>query len=134
LEIIPLVREKTGIDFTLGVRLGIDSLEDGIEIAKKLSPLVDYLSISYGAGGGKTISVPVDYPFSSTVYRAEQVKPYVTVPVVAVGEITTGEIARRILSRGIADLIAVGRGLLADAKWAEKALNYRDDDIQPYTG
>jgi len=40
--------------------------------------------------------------------------------------------ARQILSRGIADLIAVGRGMLADAKWAEKALSYRDDEIQPY--
>ena len=134
IEIIPLAREKTGPDFVLGVRLGIDSLEDGIEIAKKLSPLVDYLSISYGAGGSAPISVPPDYPFSPTVYRASQVKPYVTVPVVAVGGIKTGEIARRILFLRIADLIAVGRGMLADARWAEKALNYRDDDIQPYTG
>jgi len=130
-EIISLAREETGPNFTLGIRLGIDTLEDGIEIAKKLSPLVEYLSISHGAGGGAKIPLPPDYPFSPTVYRAEQVKPHVmTVPVVAVGEIKTGEIARRILSRGIADLIAVGRGMLADAKWAEKALNYRDDDIQ----
>jgi len=132
MEIIPLVREKTSADFTLGVRLGIDTLEDGIEIAQKLSPLVDYLSISHGAGGGETIPVPPNYPFSSTVYRAEQVKPHVAVPIVAVGEIKTGAIARQILSRGIADVIAVGRGMLGDAKWAEKALNYRDDEIQPY--
>jgi len=132
MEIIPLVREKTSSDFILGVRLGIDTLEDGIEIAQTLSPLVDYLSISHGAGGGETIPVPPNYPFSSTVYRAEQVKPYVSVPVVAVGEIKTGAIARQILSGGIADVIAVGTGMLGDAKWAEKALNYRDDEIQPY--
>jgi 2,4-dienoyl-CoA reductase-like NADH-dependent reductase (Old Yellow Enzyme family) len=110
----------------------IDTLEDGIKIAQKLSPLVDYLSISHGAGGGETIQVPPNYSFSSTVYRAEKVKPHVTVPVVAVGGIKTGEVARNILSKGIAELIAVGRGMLADAKWAEKALNYRDDEIQPY--
>lgn len=134
IEIIHLVREKTEGDFVLGVRLGIDSLEDGIEIAGDLSRLVDYLSISHGASGSKSIPVPSDYPFSPTVYRAEKVKPHVTVPVVAVGEIKTGEIARRILSSEIADMIAVARGILADARWAEKALNYRDDEIQPYTG
>ncbi|MBM3235349.1 NADH:flavin oxidoreductase [Candidatus Poribacteria bacterium] len=132
LEIIPLAREKTKPDFALGVRLGIDTLEEGREIARKLSLLVDYLSISHGAGGGETIQVPPDYPFSPTVYRAERVKPHVTVPVVAVGGIKTGEMARQILAKGIADLIAVGRGMLADAKWAEKALSYRDDEIQPY--
>ena len=132
LEIIPLIRERT--DFALGIRLGIDSLEDGIEMAKKLHMLVDYLSISNGAGGGAPIPIPDDYPFSPTVYRAEQVKSHVTVPAVAVGQIKTGEIARQILSKGVADLIAVGRGMLGDARWAEKALNYRDNDIQPYTG
>ena len=131
IEIISLVREKTGPDFASGVRLGIDDLENGLDIAKKLAPLSDYLSISNGAEGGKSITLPPDYPFSPTVYRAEKIKPHVGVPVVAVGEIKTGRIARRILSKGIADMIAVGRGLLADAEWAEKALNYRDDDIQP---
>jgi len=130
MEIISLVREKTEPDFSLSIRLGIDAIDDGIEISKRISPLSDYLSISHGSGGGKKISLPPDYPFSPTVYRAEKIKPNVTTPVVAVGEIKTGKIARQILSKGIADMIAVGRGLLADAKWAEKALNYRDDEIQ----
>ena len=131
-EIISLVREKTKSDLALGVRLGIDSLEDGIEFAKKLSPLVDYLSISRGAGDVDAISTPPNYPFSPLVYRAEQVKPYVTVPVVAVGGINTGAIARQILLKGIADLIAVGKGMLDDPRWAEKALSDRDDEIQPF--
>lgn len=130
-EIITLVREKTGLDFAIGVRLGIDSLEEGIEIAQELSLLVNYLSISYGAAGNAAILVPPDYPFSPTVYRAEKVKPHVTVPVVAVGEIKTGSIARRILKKSIADLIAVGRGILIDPRWAEKALNYREEEIKP---
>jgi len=121
-EIAALVRKNTDSRFVLGIRLGIDSLSEGVEIAKKLSPLVDYLSISSGALGNEPIAVPPDYLFSSTVYRAEQIKPHVKVPVVAVGEIKTGDTARRILNQGIADLVAVGTAILNDPGWPQKAL------------
>lgn len=121
-EIAALVRQNTDSRFVLGIRLGVDSLSEGVEIAKKLSPLVDYLSISSGALENEPIAVPPDYPFSSTVYRAEQIKPHVKVPVVAVGEIKTGNTARRILNQGIADLVAVGTAILNDPRWPEKAL------------
>jgi len=121
-EIAALVRKNTDSRFVLGIRLGIDSLSEGVEIAKKLSPLVDYLSISSGALENEPIAVPPDYPFSSTVYRAEQIKPHVKVPVVAVGEIKTGNTARRILNQGIADLVAVGTAILNDPGWPQKAL------------
>jgi len=121
-EIATLVRKNTDSDFVLGIRLGIDSLREGIQIARKLSPQVDYLSISSGAADSASIPVPPGYPFSSTVYRAEQIKPHVKVPVVAVGEIKTGNTARRILNQGIADLVAVGTAILNDPRWPEKAL------------
>lgn len=121
-EIATLARENTDSDFVLGIRLGVDSLREGIQIARKLSPLVDYLSISSGAADSVSIPVPPGYPFSSTVYRAEQIKPHVKVPVVAVGEIKTGNTARRILNEGIADLVAVGTAILMDPRWPEKAL------------
>lgn len=121
-EIATLVRKNTDSRFVLGIRLGIDSLSEGVKIAKKLFPLVDYLSISSGALGNEPIVAPPDYPFSSTVYRAEQIKPHVKVPVVAVGEIRTGNTARRILNQGIADLVAVGTAILDDPRWPEKAL------------
>ncbi len=121
-EIAALVRKNTSSRFALGIRLGVDSLSEGVEIAKKLSPLTDYLSISSGALGNEPIVVPPDYPFSSTVYRAEQIKPRVKVPVVAVGEIKTGNTARMILNKGIADLVAVGTAILDDPRWPERAL------------
>lgn len=121
-EIATLVRQNTDSDFVLGIRLGIDSLPEGIQIAGKLSPQVDYLSISSGAADSASIPVPAGYPFSSTVYRAEQIKPHVKVPVVAVGEIKTGNTAHRILNQGIADLVAVGTAILNDPGWPEKAL------------
>jgi len=121
-EIATLAWENTDSDFVLGIRLGVDSLREGIQIARKLSPLVDYLSISSGAADSASIPVPPGYPFSSTVYRAEQIKPHVKVPVVAVGEIKTGNTARRILNEGIADLVAVGTAILMDPRWPEKAL------------
>ncbi|MFQ6066755.1 MAG: hypothetical protein ACE5K3_05720 [bacterium] len=80
------------------------------------------LSISSGAADSALIPVPPGYPFSSTVYRAEKIKPHVRVPVVAVGEIKTGDTARRILNEGVADLVAVGTAILLDPRWPEKAL------------
>ena len=122
LEIAALARKSSDSSFVLGIRLGVDSLSDGVEIAKKLSPLADYLSISSGALENEPIAVPPDYSFSSTVYRAEKIKPYVEVPVIAVGKIRTGSIARQILRQGIADLVAVGTAMLNDPGWPEKAL------------
>ncbi|MFC2041009.1 tRNA-dihydrouridine synthase [Chloroflexota bacterium] len=63
------------------------------------------------------------------VFLAEGIKKNVTIPVIAVGRINTPEVAEDILSRGQADMVAIGRQLIADPFWPKKALEGRHDEI-----
>lgn len=54
-------------------------------------------------------------------------------PVIAVGPVRWPETAERALADGDADLVALGRPLLADPAWARKAVAGRLQDITPCT-
>ncbi len=62
-------------------------------------------------------------------FLAEGVKKNVTIPVIAVGRINTPQVAEDILSKGQADMVAIGRQLIADPFWPKKVLEERYDDI-----
>ena len=51
------------------------------------------------------------------------------VPVIAVNELDEIERALEVLNEGRADLVAVGRGLIADPDWPTKVREGRFDDI-----
>jgi 2,4-dienoyl-CoA reductase-like NADH-dependent reductase (Old Yellow Enzyme family) len=51
------------------------------------------------------------------------------VPVIGIGGIKTPQQADAALEDDMCDLVAVGRGILADPGWARKAIEGRPDDI-----
>ncbi|MFC1925517.1 NADPH-dependent 2,4-dienoyl-CoA reductase, partial [Chloroflexota bacterium] len=57
------------------------------------------------------------------------VKKSVNIPVMAVGRINTPGIAEGILSKGQADLVAIGRQLICDPDWVNKAVENRAGEI-----
>ena len=61
---------------------------------------------------------------------AEAVKPVVSIPVITVGRMTP-VLGEKALEEGKADLIAIGRGLLADPELPNKAAEGRLEDIRP---
>ncbi len=69
--------------------------------------------------------------WSSTLRLAAIAKTAVSVPVIGVGGIRTPAHAARAVIAGIADLVAVGRGTLADPAWARKALGLDERPIEP---
>jgi 2,4-dienoyl-CoA reductase (NADPH2) len=62
---------------------------------------------------------------------AAGIRDAVEVPVIAVGKIATREVAESILERGQADLVALGRPLIADPDWPLKLRENRDAEIVP---
>lgn len=60
---------------------------------------------------------------------ARAMKKGVSAPVIAVGELDEPSLARRAVSRGWADMAAVGRGILADPEWPRKVLRHRDEEL-----
>ena len=133
------VRAAVGAEAIVSYRLGVAEyfagglpLADGLTAAKALADTgcLDLLSVSNGMGGGHWPSPPPDFPFSQLLWLGAQVKQVVDLPVIAVGGIKTGQEAQAALDRGVADLIAVGRAMLADPDWSAKALARADAEIR----
>jgi pyruvate/2-oxoglutarate dehydrogenase complex dihydrolipoamide dehydrogenase (E3) component len=69
------------------------------------------------------------HPSGALAHLAAAVKKAVKVPVIACGKINDPLMAERFLEEGVADFIAVGRQLLADPEWPNKAKQGRLDEI-----
>ena len=78
----------------------------------------------------------LDLSPSSVAAPADQAAPFRVhgVPVIAVNELDREERAVEALTSGRADLVAVGRGLIADAEWPNKVRDGRFDAIVRCTG
>jgi len=125
LEVVAEVKRSVGDDFPVFYRLGSDdmmaggiTIEDGIALAIKLVEAgIKLIDVSGGLVGSRPDNQPTGY----FVPQAWAIKKAVSVPVSAVGGIKTAELADSIIREGKADLVAIGRALLADPEWAIKA-------------
>ncbi|MEE8352830.1 MAG: FAD-dependent oxidoreductase [Dehalococcoidales bacterium] len=141
LELVTAMRVATGDDFPIFYRLGVwEDIEGGIATADSVKFAVeleragvDLIDVSLGAmtGARLTASPGADQPEGTLVSFAHTVKRSVGVPVLAVGRFRTPEVAERVLESGRADMVAIGRQLIADPYWPEKATNGRAEDIAP---
>ncbi|MHA1785312.1 MAG: oxidoreductase [Candidatus Helarchaeota archaeon] len=140
IEVYREVRSRVGEDFLISVRLnGDDYVEGGleinetIEIAKKMEEEgADIISISCGTHNSpKNPMIPyMSFPRGLNVEFAAKVKKALKkTPVITVGRINTPEMAEEVLQSGKADLIAIGRGLIADPHFALKVKEERQDSI-----
>lgn len=122
-ELLPWMREAVGDDFVIAVRLGgnMPALADGIRLAQLVEQAgVDLLSVSHG--NTAPAKAPDGYEGSDISYLAAQAKQIVSVPVIGVGDVRTKEDAEYLLAGAKLDLVAVGRGMLANENWANEAL------------
>ena len=144
LEIVKAIKAECGHDYPVIVRVSGEEYEEGgvkIEDTKLLACLLEEagaaaVHISYGTQVSPVpLSLaPACYPEGVLVHLAEQVKSVVNVPVIAVGKIKTPHFAETVLQDGKADLIALGRALLADPEWPKKAEAGALADIRPCIG
>jgi NADPH2 dehydrogenase len=125
-EVIAAVRSAVGKTFPLFYRLGADDLtpggltpEDGALAAKLLAGAgIDVIDVSGGYGGTGRDRFQEQGFF---VPLAEAVRKASGIPVIGVGNIRDPEYADRMVREGRIDLAAIGRALLADPLWAQKA-------------
>lgn len=123
-DLIRAVRKIVGCEFIVGIRMGCNTpdIRTGMMNAQQFEAAgVDYLNVSNGKGAA--YDVPSDFPFSDLVYGASRIKSCVTIPVFAVGAVTTAEQAEGILSSGYADCVCIGRAILADPQWYNKSVS-----------
>ena len=133
LELIARVRERCGRDFILGLKLpGDDGIPGSIDpplagrIARRLtqSGAVDYVCFAQG-GHHRTLDMHVpDGNRDRNTYAGllRSLRSAVTpVPLMALGRITDPAEAEAIIARGEAELVGLGRALIADPAWPRKA-------------
>lgn len=138
LEIAGAVREVWPAHKPLIVRISATDWIDGgwhtaqsIDLACELSRIgVDALHVSTGGAVIADIAVEAEYQvgFSRAIREATGM------PVVAVGLITDPRGAQRILERGDADAVALGRVSLREPAWPQRAaheLGVRDGGLYP---
>ena len=141
-EILQAIRKEAGPDFPVWVRFNAREwgVENGITIeeTKEMIPLVvkagaQALHVSgYGVGSYITTAPICDTP-GFLVPLAEEVKKLTNVPVIAVGRLDL-ELGEKILEEGKADLIAVGRRLLADPDLPNKVAEGKLDEVNSCIG
>ncbi len=127
LQIVTRVKEEIG-NFPLLYRLGADdmkpgglSLDDSKIFAQRLVERgVHAIDVSGGMVGSRPEALQGTPGYF--VPLAEEIKKVVNVPVIGVGWIKTAEFADGVIANDRADLVAVGRAMLADADWASKAV------------
>jgi 2,4-dienoyl-CoA reductase-like NADH-dependent reductase (Old Yellow Enzyme family) len=150
-DVVKGIKDRAGQGFAVYCRINsVEKLEGGVSLeeGKKISKLLvsagaDAIDVSayalplsqtykgmgirFGSVGGR------DDPKGSFVPYAEGIKSAVDVPVIAVSKLDDPVYAHSVLEEGKADLIAIGRGLLADPYLPEKTREGRIEEINKCT-
>ena len=109
-------------------------LEEGVEICKVLEPYVDMYNVSAGVMEDLYTWILMHpsmfVPDGVNVYLAEAVKKAVKKPVSCVGALGDPDQMEDIIASGKADMVALGRGLVADPELPTKVRQGRTDEIR----
>ncbi len=136
--VVEEVRRQVGPNFPIFIRISADelmeggnTLDDTIEYLQYFQREVDVFDVSAGLAGAIQLQIDMDYlPDGWRSYMARKVREAYGKPCIAIGNIRDPQVAEDILARGDADLIGMGRGLIADPAWANKAESGRVEDIR----
>ena len=140
LEVLRSVRQNVGPDFPIICRLsGDEYVEEGLNVndTRQIARLLekegaDALHISACNAASVFLNHPPYYVAEGVfVHLAEAVKEEVDIPVITVGRIRNPVMADQIIQDQKADLVSMGRALIADPRLPEKARQGQFDDIIP---
>lgn len=112
---------------------GGSTIEDAVVVAGLLrADGVACLSVSAGHWRSLEVTLaPMFVQRGHLLDLAAQIRRAVPVPVIAVGRLDDPADARRALTEGSADLVAIGRGLIAEPDWPALVASGREADVRP---
>ncbi|MET0520818.1 MAG: NAD(P)-binding protein, partial [Jiangellaceae bacterium] len=131
LEILRGIKREVpglGVIFRIGAEDFFDggmTPADGTQVAAWAAEAgADAISVTAGhyrsQPSAERMIPPMGYPMGEFLPLAARVKKVVDIPVIAVGRLGDPSVATDALQSGSADLVALGRPLLADPDWVEK--------------
>ena len=123
LSIVTPQRGKGGIDEADAVQFAQWLVEDGVD-------MFHVAQANHTGNMADTIPPMGVQPYGFFVKIAGDIKKAVNVPVSAVGRIVDTDMAARVIESGMADIVAMGRPLLADPDWGTKIAAGKACDIR----
>jgi 2,4-dienoyl-CoA reductase-like NADH-dependent reductase (Old Yellow Enzyme family)/thioredoxin reductase len=140
IDILRACRERVGGRIPIGVKVnGDDFLQKdgwGLEETCRLAPILEqegaaYISVTAGVMGGTRLTVPPLYEkqgcFSD---MAAEVRKRVTIPVATIGRIKSPLMANDLVRDGVADIVCMGRAMIADPDVVGKARRGELEEIR----
>lgn len=132
------VRSQVGPMFPIMIRISADelveggnTLEDTLELLEYFAEEADIIDVSAGLTGSIQYQIDANYLKDGwRSFMAKAVKEKFNKPVITTGNIRNPKIAEEILEDGDADLIGMGRGLIAEPEWVNKVESGREDELR----
>ena len=127
--VIDQVRKAVGPRIPISLRLSVDELVEGGNTVEDCLGYLEYLNdeidlFDASAALNPSIQYQIDTNYLADGWRsymAKAVRDRFGKPAVTMGNIRNPQVAEDILTRGDADIIGMGRGLIADPDWCNKA-------------
>jgi 2,4-dienoyl-CoA reductase-like NADH-dependent reductase (Old Yellow Enzyme family)/NADPH-dependent 2,4-dienoyl-CoA reductase/sulfur reductase-like enzyme len=138
-EVIAAIRSRVGSGFPVIFKISADEfIEGGLEIsesvliAKRLEALgVNCIDVAMGIKETQSfVTAPACRPPGYALHLSEAIKKQVHIPIIAVGRINDPFMGGEVLDKRKADLIGMGRALLADPDLPRKAQDGRFEEIR----
>lgn len=136
--VIDSVREAVGPMFPIILRFSADelleggnTLEDTLEILEYLNDEVDIFDVSAALNDSLYYQIDnMNLKDGWRSYMSKAVRDKFNKPTITTGNIRNPEVAEKILAEGEADLIGMGRGLIAEPNWVRKVQSGQEDMLR----
>ncbi len=132
------VRKQVGPFFPIFARISADefmeggnTLDDCLEYLQYFQEFVDVIDVSAALNGSLQYQIDNNnFPDGWRSYMARAVRERYNKPVMTAGNIRSPKVANEILEKGDADLIGMGRGLIAEPNWVRKVEAGQEADLR----
>ena len=142
LEVIRAVRAAVGPKYPIGMRIcgsdfipGSNTNEEWAAFAPLAQEAgVDLLNVTVGWHESRIPQITGEVAWGGLTYTGKAIRDAVSIPVAIGGRVNRPATAEEVLALGYGDLVTMGRALITDPDWPNKALAEEEDTIRPCMG
>lgn len=137
--VLNAIIEAVGESVPVTIRISIEEfLDDGLKVNEAMTVCrkveeagVKAISVSAGSYDSTKYSIqPPSVPKGFLIPYAEKLKSLISIPVIVAGRLSSADLIKDIIVSRKADMVAIGRGLLADPEIIKKIKEHRDSEIR----
>ncbi len=141
-QVVAGIREAVGKDYPLIVRMsgndfvpGSNTLQEAAQIAKIYAQSgANAINVTGGWHESMIPQITMDVPRGAYLYLASKIRQKCGLPVMASNRINDPDLAEKAVARGLADMVNLGRPLIADPDFVEKTRQGKKSSIKPCIG